>query len=726
MKIVLKHTLSNMNRNLYLAAMLLVGSWASAQHHHDHSKCLTDNIYQMQIKEDPSILDRSRQFEADYRQYLKDNENGTQSLTKVIIPTVFHVFHNGGNEDISKAQILDQIRLLNIDFNSIDLNRLRPEFWGIAATCEIEFRLASIDPSGNCTDGIVRIYDPETENATNNIKLKSVWPTDKYFNVWVVKDINSVASALGTVLGYAQFPWSGSSLTDGIVVRHDNIGSIGTGANPAVGVPQFGRTVTHEVGHWLGLYHPFQDSCFGGDQVDDTPPVVAPNFGNCIYRNSCANDAPSLPRDYPDMVENYMDYADGSCMSAFTIGQKARMMTTLERWRPKLTTSSNLIATGVADPYTPGNCGPTAYFFSRNPRTCANGTVSFVNNTYNFTGTGVTHTWEFPGGNPASSTQATPPAITYAEPGTYNVRLISSQTVAGNVKIDTFEIENYVTVYAPQAQFGAGYVETFEHPVWPVNNWTTYSNSSVNFRHINVGFNSERSMFVRNTAIETGASFYLESPTIDLTSLSNPVLSFQYAFTQNRINNNGTNDGFVVQTSVDCGRSWQNRFNSVGANLATTGGTNPPIVPVNFVPSGAEQWRSVNVALSNISPADRSKVLVRFWFRSAGGNNFYIDNVNFGFALNVSDYYQSETNFGVYPNPSNGETNISLNLHSDANVQMDIIDLFGRNVMQIHNGILAAGEQSFAFNQNANLSKGVYMVRCIVNGEMFVRKFIVN
>src|SRR5690606_33980357 len=109
--------------------------------------------------------------------------------------------HMGGPENISNAQILDQIDSLNRAFNSVKFERVREMFYGVAADCEIEFRLATIDPKGNCTDGIVRVYSLETENATDNIKSISAWPTDRYFNIWVVKDINRATQSLGTVLG---------------------------------------------------------------------------------------------------------------------------------------------------------------------------------------------------------------------------------------------------------------------------------------------------------------------------------------------------------------------------------------------------------------------------------------------------------------------------------------------------------------------------------------------
>jgi hypothetical protein len=136
-----------------------------------------------------------------------------------------------------------KIRILSLDFrnqNTDKVNR-RSIFDSVAADMNIEFRLARLDPNGNCTNGIVRVYSRMTENADNSIKTLSVWNTDAYLNVWVVKNIKGNING-GAILGYAQFPWSGASPTDGVIIRHDYVGSIGT-SNTA----HAGRAAIHEI-----------------------------------------------------------------------------------------------------------------------------------------------------------------------------------------------------------------------------------------------------------------------------------------------------------------------------------------------------------------------------------------------------------------------------------------------------------------------------------------------
>lgn len=705
----------NMKRKIYLFGCLLGASLAFGQQAHDHDRCGSDSYYHQQMHADPSIRDRAAQFEADYQKYLEEYlQMEKKAPEKFIIPIVFHVFHAGGPENISYAQIKDQIDTMNRAFNGPKFERLRTIFWGVSADCEIEFRLATLDPNGNCTDGVVRIYAPETENATDFIKLKSAWPTDRYFNVWVVRDINRAFQSLGTVLGYAQFPWSGGAQTDGVVIRHDNVGSIGTAANPSVGVPQWGSTLVHEAGHWLGLYHPFQDSCFGGDGVDDTPPVEAPNFG-CNYSvNSCSNDDP----DYPDMVENYMDYANGSCMATFTIGQKLRMHTTLKNWRPKLWLPSNLVATGTADPYNPTACAPIAHFFGDFTSICESGTLTFKNDSYNALGA-MTYQWIFEGGTSANPTSQNP-TVTYPTAGIYDVTLI----VTNAKGTDTFTRKDYVEVYASTGQFGAGLTEGFEFNVFPINNWKTYSTSANNFQRVAMGEGSiggNFACYVRNTSVEAGARFYLQSPTINYSGIDVPTLSFYYANTRRTVGGQPVGDALVIQSSTDCGRTWTNRSQISATNISTTGGT--PIVSVEFTPNSADQWKKVDVNLSSIPAGQRNNVMIRFEFRSNGGHNFYVDNINLGFSTGV-EQLASESNFTVYPNPSAGETQIRVNLPEAKSAKIEVLDMFGRVVSVLGDGPATSGEQIYTFTPNTDLSSGMYVVRLTVDGQSFTRKLM--
>lgn len=315
--------------------------------------CATDELHIQQTRIDPLAKVREDQANEMLR-------NQVTSLTKtangiIYIPVVFHIIYNSAkdsSENISQYQIMDQIRILNEDFRRKE-NTAGFSADAASADLKIEFRLAQYDPNGNKHDGINRINSPLTSDARDNVKALSYWNSEKYLNVWVVKSINAGFSAgQGIVLGFAQFPWDRSTkpLTDGVVVRSDQIGVVGTGQ-----ISQGGRTLTHEIGHWLGLYHTFQGGCMGGlstncsaqgDQVCDTPPVNVSSTGCNVGQNSCTNDSPDLP----DMIRNYMDYSDGTCMNTYTTGQKNRIYGFLPTYRNVIygNGTNNITYAGIA------------------------------------------------------------------------------------------------------------------------------------------------------------------------------------------------------------------------------------------------------------------------------------------------------------------------------------------------------------------------------------------
>jgi hypothetical protein len=312
--------------------------------------CYTDELYVKAVRENPLLKieeDRGNQIAREYASKFSLAKAGTV----IYIPVVFHIIHKNSSENITQAQINDCIRVLNEDFRKKAGTNGGTSTDTKAVDAEIEFRLAQVDPSGKPTDGVNRIYNAsETIDGTDATKTLSYWDSNKYFNIWVVNIINSSSVPAGSIiLGYAQFPSSRNTRpsTDGIIVRADQIGNIGMGQSS-----QAGRTVTHEAGHWCGLYHPFQGGCVGGtssncssqgDLVCDTPPVAVSTSGCPTSQNSCSNDVPNLP----DNIKNYMDYADGTCMDMYTAGQSVRMKSQMNTYRANIYSTANLSAAGV-------------------------------------------------------------------------------------------------------------------------------------------------------------------------------------------------------------------------------------------------------------------------------------------------------------------------------------------------------------------------------------------
>ena len=217
-----------------------------------------------------------KQAYIDYVNDLKQNapQKGAKSTTIYTIPMVFHVIHVNGTENISDANIIAQVARLNTDYRKLntDITLAPPYFQSIAGDALIQFKLATIDPNGNCTNGIERIYSHKTFNADDNSKLNQ-WPRDKYFNVWVITNIPSGATA-GTILAYATFPSSVATFgypSDGVIM-------ISTECNGT------SRTLSHETGHWLSLEHTWGNTTVatacGDDGVTDTP-VTKGHFSTC-------------------------------------------------------------------------------------------------------------------------------------------------------------------------------------------------------------------------------------------------------------------------------------------------------------------------------------------------------------------------------------------------------------------------------------------------------------
>ena len=252
-----------------------------------HQQSLIEN----QPEKGAALQERMEQFN---RLQKENSVKGIKNNEHYIIPVVFHVIHEGGSENISFEQIEDQMRILNEDFARLNPDTFKTPsvFAEYAGDTNIEFRLAKIDPDGNCTQGITRTFSNLTNGARDNVKSLIQWNPEHYMNVWVVKTIEQFDPDGGIVLGFAQFPNQlfSNSETDGIVIRHDYCGSIESAS------ANYGRTLTHEAGHWLNLRHIWGDDDCGDDNIDDTPTGKEPNYGVCDSNGDAAGgDFPYTP-----------------------------------------------------------------------------------------------------------------------------------------------------------------------------------------------------------------------------------------------------------------------------------------------------------------------------------------------------------------------------------------------------------------------------------------------
>lgn len=286
-------------------------------------RCGAQDEHRRLLNEEPAYVDARSAIETEMWEY----RVGARQVARVgiaRIPVVVHVVWNTPQQDISDAQIESQIAVLNQDFRRANPDVAQvPAVWqGLVGDARIEFFLATTDPAGNPTTGITRtqtqiVSFPRMGNPVKSAATGGAdpWPSDRYLNIWVCE--------LQSILGYAQFP-GGPVATDGVVVLHSAFGTIGTAAPPY----NLGRTTTHEIGHWLNLYHIWGDDgtgCNGTDEVDDTPNQGGENYGCPTFPTVSCNNGPD-----GDMFMNYMDYTNDACMFMFTEGQVLRMRAALD------------------------------------------------------------------------------------------------------------------------------------------------------------------------------------------------------------------------------------------------------------------------------------------------------------------------------------------------------------------------------------------------------------
>lgn len=253
------------------------------------------------------------------------NHPNAQQRTQLIIPVVIHIVWRTWSENISDEIIASQLEALNRDFNAqnADQDLVPSEFRDRIADIGISFCLASETPTGQFTNGILRVMT-SIENAGiheglcyDSLGGSSAWDTDRYLNIWV-------ASTGGYVSGYGSYPGLSIPEKTGVVIDPKYFG---LNQHPKYGL---GRTLAHEIGHYFGLNHIWSNDpeCTKDDGIADTPMQMYQHIGCPKYPQSSCTDS--------DMYMNFMDYVDDPCMLMFTKGQKDKIWATIQTHRPLL------------------------------------------------------------------------------------------------------------------------------------------------------------------------------------------------------------------------------------------------------------------------------------------------------------------------------------------------------------------------------------------------------
>jgi PKD repeat protein len=637
--------------------------------------------------QEPCAFDRqARPFEAEtnakisnYLTSIKSNRQAFDS-TEYTIPVVVHVFHDGGAENITMSQINGALKVLNDDFGKAPGSMGD----GNGADTRIQFKLAKINPDGKCTNGVVRIRTKLTDHRqVDRQKLKdlSAWDNKKYFNIYIVRTIT------GNVGGYASFP-GGPDNEDGIVVRNNLFGTTGTSNS-------LGRTLTHETGHWLGLYHTFQDGCgedecTTGDLVCDTPPISLPSSGCPTGANTCSNDSP----DMPDNIENYMDYSSDACQNMLSEGQSDRMKGSLETIRTQIWTAENLVATGIDTAYvTPETCPVVANFSTLSNEICIGNGVEFHNTSLN---TFDSVKWVFPGGSPSESTMENP-LVRYDSLGVYSAMIIAYDSLGA----DTMFKDSIIRVNPPGIGEDLKFFEGFESGVFPDNGITLVNyDQGITWQLDSNAAKTGKYSIKINNLINTnyGTTDEIVLPFFNLNNGNDDrdlELTFDVAYARS---DPSFSDELYIQISRNCGQTFTNIFTASGQGLATGPTQTTPFIP------DSTQWRSRKVNL-NFFKQD-TFFLIRFVNVTDGGNNLYLDNIRLR-DKSLSTGISETKNFGgeIFPNPSSGILTIRWD-NSKKIKTFEVINSVGQLVETIYPN--SEGEISVDLSR---LPKGFYVIQ---------------
>ncbi len=309
------------------------------------NRCVTDSLHRYKLANDPKYKLRYQNIEQSLQNYqlLKATTNDSAYTIPVVVHIIYHA-DNASIENISDEQIQSQIDVLNEDYNTNNENILDvPVIWQtLVRNSKINFVLANTDTNGIYTTGITRTATSINSSFSifdNRIFSKvdggdDAWNSNFYLNIWVCELENNI-------LGFAAFPGTMSN-SDGVVINYKAFGRFKNTIAPY----NYGRTATHEVGHWLNLLHIWGDdngACSNDDAISDTPKQANSNTRCPSFpkTDACTDTAPGI------MYMNYMDYTDDQCMMFFTNRQVERMKLALATVRHSLVASNGLASPNI-------------------------------------------------------------------------------------------------------------------------------------------------------------------------------------------------------------------------------------------------------------------------------------------------------------------------------------------------------------------------------------------
>ncbi|MBA3681769.1 MAG: T9SS type A sorting domain-containing protein [Bacteroidetes bacterium] len=597
------------------------------------------------------------------------------ALSTYTIPVVFHILHLGGSENISDAQITDAMKILNRDFakKNADTTNIINQYKPIAADCQIEFKLASLDENGQCTNGITRHYTVNTDWTPSFSNYIYTWDRTKYMNVYVVKTMQAGAA------GYTYLPGTASANADAIVLLHNYTGSMGT-ANPFTS-----RTLTHETGHWFNLQHVWGSTnqpgvACGDDGVTDTP--VTKGHTNCSLGSAVCSSG------VVENVQNYMEYA--YCSRMFTQGQKTRMHNCIIggiAGRDNLSSNGNLIATGLINPIT--TCAPKAEFVS-DPVTCIGNTLNFTDYSYNAPVT----TWLWSSPSTANTSTLQNGVLSFTNSGLATVKL-----KVGNAFGEDSITKQNVIVLAGTNSGTLNLTQGFE-TLFPDNNWIA------SIPQFGGAFKTNTVTAATGTNCAWIDNFYdnpnvpvsIYSPLYNLQNLvSTPQFEFKYAYAQQATNNN---DVLKVFVSINCGSTWVQLFSKTGTQLSTTGS----VITTAYLNPQPAHWKTEMLSLASYQGSQQ--VAFKIEFTPNGGNNVYVDDINVTGTVGLKENSSVLNEVFVYPNPFSNKLSLKGNEINKIN-SIQLFDILGKEIVTE----LKANNEELKIINVESVNAGIYFLK---------------
>ena len=679
------------------------------------------------MKKDKPGYESPKQFE-EWIQRMRQRTPGeeinetVEADTLVIIPVVVHVIHNGEPEgtgtNISDEQILSQIEVLNEDFRKLNADTVNTplSFQPLATDLLIQFQLALQDPDGLPTAGILRTQGARTSwsmSQDEELKATSYWPAEEYFNMWV-------APLSSNLLGYAQFPESTlpglefastNRLTDGVVVSPQYFGSVDKGFFPEMDdTYNLGRTMTHEVGHFLGLRHTSGDSgCGVDDFCDDTPLQGSDTFG-------CPSNGSVQSCGFETMFQNYMDFTDDACMNLFTACQKSRVDIVLANSprRLSLLTSPGLLPPDLTDTIYNVSIDPdeliapsfatcegsiSPQFKLKNKSTIE---INVLTIRYSFDSQQPSViTYDSLGLNIGEKRTITLPQRTLASGShSFSIEVADPEGVTDEDLSDNIVTRNFIidagTEIAPLRQ-------NFEFNM-DLTGWSVIDqDNDITWERVAAPGNGGSN----NTALFIDNFDNTNLLTRDI--LVSPILDFSNAETVNMFFKttygyvNGKNDRLRILVSDNCGVSYPFvLYNETGVSLGVGE------VTTEWSPETSADWRTRLVDMGSFT--GDSTVRVAFEMTNQNGNNLYLDDIEF-FTDDDGDPSQlGSIDFKIYPNPSDGVFKVRFFMQPKQDVDVFVYDSRGNLIATTT--LPQVLNQTFDFTL-AGKPSGMYYMRVI-------------